>query len=119
VSVLRLGVKEKRSGCVPRRLVASDPHPHRLVDSGPSGGRARLSGAGGAQTDDQAAQEGAGRAQADGLGKPKDEAEKLIKKIKDWIDKPYKAPAVPYGIGYYRAIQDSGEHPLGRACDFI
>ncbi|MEV0594858.1 coiled-coil domain-containing protein [Nonomuraea cavernae] len=27
--------------------------------------------------------------------------------------------AVPYGIGCYRAIQDGGEHPLGRACDFM
>ncbi|MGW0809282.1 coiled-coil domain-containing protein [Nonomuraea sp. NPDC002799] len=26
---------------------------------------------------------------------------------------------VPYGIGCYRAIQDGGEHPLGRACDFM
>lgn len=24
-----------------------------------------------------------------------------------------------YGIGCYRAIQDGGEHPLGRACDFM
>ncbi|GGS63840.1 coiled-coil domain-containing protein [Nonomuraea spiralis] len=27
--------------------------------------------------------------------------------------------AVPYGIGCYRTIQDGGEHPLGRACDFM
>ncbi|MFI7127159.1 coiled-coil domain-containing protein [Nonomuraea sp. NPDC050153] len=27
--------------------------------------------------------------------------------------------SVPYGIGCYRAIQDGGEHPLGRACDFM
>jgi hypothetical protein len=26
---------------------------------------------------------------------------------------------VPHGIGCYRAIQDGGEHPLGRACDFM
>ncbi|SDI40464.1 coiled-coil domain-containing protein [Nonomuraea jiangxiensis] len=26
---------------------------------------------------------------------------------------------VPYGIGCYRAVQDGGEHPLGRACDFM
>ncbi|MFE3454712.1 coiled-coil domain-containing protein [Nonomuraea sp. NPDC059194] len=26
---------------------------------------------------------------------------------------------VPYGIGCYRAIQDGGEHPMGRACDFM
>ncbi|MGN9841936.1 coiled-coil domain-containing protein [Nonomuraea sp. H19] len=26
---------------------------------------------------------------------------------------------VPYGIGCYRQIQDGGEHPLGRACDFM
>jgi hypothetical protein len=26
---------------------------------------------------------------------------------------------VPNGIGCYRAIQDGGEHPLGRACDFM
>nr|WP_063791986.1 hypothetical protein [Nonomuraea pusilla] len=26
---------------------------------------------------------------------------------------------VPYGIGCYRTIQDGGEHPLGRACDFM
>ncbi|MEV0203531.1 hypothetical protein [Nonomuraea sp. NPDC050691] len=26
---------------------------------------------------------------------------------------------VPFGIGCYRAIQDGGEHPLGRACDFM
>lgn len=26
---------------------------------------------------------------------------------------------VPYGIGCYRVIQDGGEHPLGRACDFM
>lgn len=26
---------------------------------------------------------------------------------------------VPYGIGCYRSIQDGGEHPLGRACDFM
>ncbi|MFG2074190.1 coiled-coil domain-containing protein [Nonomuraea maritima] len=26
---------------------------------------------------------------------------------------------VPYGIGCYRPIQDGGEHPLGRACDFM
>jgi hypothetical protein len=26
---------------------------------------------------------------------------------------------VPYGIGCYRAIQDGGQHPLGRACDFM
>ncbi|RVX40511.1 hypothetical protein EDD27_2922 [Nonomuraea polychroma] len=26
---------------------------------------------------------------------------------------------VPYGIGCYREIQDGGEHPLGRACDFM
>ncbi|MEO3868053.1 hypothetical protein ABGB18_04395 [Nonomuraea sp. B12E4] len=26
---------------------------------------------------------------------------------------------VPYGVGCYRAIQDGGEHPLGRACDFM
>ncbi|MGP3931758.1 coiled-coil domain-containing protein [Nonomuraea sp. KM88] len=26
---------------------------------------------------------------------------------------------VPYGIGCFRAIQDGGEHPLGRACDFM
>ncbi|MER6945027.1 hypothetical protein ABT294_13475 [Nonomuraea sp. NPDC000554] len=27
--------------------------------------------------------------------------------------------AVPFGIGCYRTIQDGGEHPLGRACDFM
>ncbi|MEU5865928.1 hypothetical protein ABZ815_32500 [Nonomuraea sp. NPDC047529] len=27
--------------------------------------------------------------------------------------------AVPMGIGCYRTIQDGGEHPLGRACDFM
>jgi hypothetical protein len=26
---------------------------------------------------------------------------------------------VPFGIGCYRSIQDGGEHPLGRACDFM
>ncbi|MFG3438419.1 coiled-coil domain-containing protein [Nonomuraea sp. NPDC047897] len=26
---------------------------------------------------------------------------------------------VPFGIGCYRQIQDGGEHPLGRACDFM
>ncbi|GAA3193875.1 coiled-coil domain-containing protein [Nonomuraea roseoviolacea] len=26
---------------------------------------------------------------------------------------------VPFGIGCYRTIQDGGEHPLGRACDFM
>ncbi|TMR87886.1 hypothetical protein EJK15_69330 [Nonomuraea basaltis] len=26
---------------------------------------------------------------------------------------------VTYGIGCYRTIQDGGEHPLGRACDFM
>ncbi|PZG04086.1 coiled-coil domain-containing protein [Nonomuraea aridisoli] len=26
---------------------------------------------------------------------------------------------VPFGIGCYRPIQDGGEHPLGRACDFM
>ncbi|MFB9962611.1 coiled-coil domain-containing protein [Sinosporangium siamense] len=26
---------------------------------------------------------------------------------------------VPYGVGCYRSIRDGGEHPLGRACDFM
>ncbi|MBB5078545.1 coiled-coil domain-containing protein [Nonomuraea endophytica] len=26
---------------------------------------------------------------------------------------------VPFGIGCYRSIRDGGEHPLGRACDFM
>lgn len=26
---------------------------------------------------------------------------------------------VPYGIGCYRSLNDGGEHPLGRACDFM
>ncbi|SDH34393.1 hypothetical protein SAMN05421505_11494 [Sinosporangium album] len=26
---------------------------------------------------------------------------------------------VPFGVGCYRAINDGGEHPLGRACDFM
>ncbi|WP_327092948.1 hypothetical protein OIE66_20575 [Nonomuraea sp. NBC_01738] len=26
---------------------------------------------------------------------------------------------VPFGIGCFRTIQDGGEHPLGRACDFM
>ncbi|MBF8193395.1 hypothetical protein ITP53_48535 [Nonomuraea sp. K274] len=38
---------------------------------------------------------------------------RLVKKL---IDDRFD---VPYGIGCYRAIQDGGEHPLGRACDFM
>ncbi|MCA2228401.1 coiled-coil domain-containing protein [Nonomuraea aurantiaca] len=107
----------------------------------------------------KAEEEAAARAQELGdqvtdLGKRKDKAEQLIKKIKDRIDKLYQAPgvrrsdgtwvpqlpegsdnitprmrlvktlvkerfSVPNGIGCYRAIQDGGEHPLGRACDFM
>ncbi|MEU7863357.1 hypothetical protein [Nonomuraea sp. NPDC049141] len=121
---------------------------------------ARLSGF--AQVRDgrkQAEEEAAARAEELGtqvadLGKRKDKAESLIKKIKDKIDKLFKAPGVrrsdgtwvpqlpggsdnitprmrlvktlvkerfdvPNGIGCYRAIQDGGEHPLGRACDFM
>lgn len=36
--------------------------------------------------------------------------------VKTLIEKRFD---VPYGIGCYRAIQDGGEHPLGRACDFM
>ncbi|MEU7834162.1 MULTISPECIES: hypothetical protein [unclassified Nonomuraea] len=121
---------------------------------------ARLSGFAKVRDDrKQAEEEAAARAKELGdqvadLGKRKDKAEQLIKKIKDKIDKLYQAPgvrrsdgtwvpqlpggsdnitprmrlvktlvkerfAVPNGIGCYRAIQDGGEHPLGRACDFM
>lgn len=36
--------------------------------------------------------------------------------VKELIQQRFQ---VPYGIGCYRAIQDGGEHPLGRACDFM
>ncbi|WP_336216746.1 coiled-coil domain-containing protein [Nonomuraea sp. LPB2021202275-12-8] len=36
--------------------------------------------------------------------------------VKTLIEKRFD---VPYGIGCYRAIQDGGQHPLGRACDFM
>jgi hypothetical protein len=36
--------------------------------------------------------------------------------VKTLIDNRFD---VPFGIGCYRAIQDGGEHPLGRACDFM
>jgi hypothetical protein len=36
--------------------------------------------------------------------------------VKTLIEKRFD---VPFGIGCYRAIQDGGQHPLGRACDFM
>ncbi len=36
--------------------------------------------------------------------------------VKTLIEKRFE---VPFGIGCYRAIQDGGQHPLGRACDFM
>ncbi|MEV4100950.1 hypothetical protein AB0J42_11845 [Nonomuraea sp. NPDC049649] len=36
--------------------------------------------------------------------------------VRNLIEKRF---GVPHGIGCYRAINDGGEHPLGRACDFM
>lgn len=36
--------------------------------------------------------------------------------IRDQIKERF---ALPAGIGCYRSLQDGGEHPLGRACDFM
>ncbi|MBB3733770.1 lytic transglycosylase domain-containing protein [Nonomuraea dietziae] len=38
------------------------------------------------------------------------------RRIRDLIKQQF---GVPYGIGCYRAIEDGGEHPRGRACDFM
>ncbi|MFI7643422.1 lytic transglycosylase domain-containing protein [Nonomuraea sp. NPDC049400] len=38
------------------------------------------------------------------------------RRIRDLIKQQF---GVPYGIGCYRSLEDGGEHPRGRACDFM
>ncbi|WP_219505130.1 lytic transglycosylase domain-containing protein [Nonomuraea ceibae] len=46
-------------------------------------------------------------------------ADRLTPRTRHMRDLIKRQFAVPHGIGCYRAIEDGGEHPRGRACDFM
>jgi hypothetical protein len=39
-----------------------------------------------------------------------------MRNVRDVIRQRFE---LPYGVGCYRSVDDGGEHPLGRACDFM